>query len=152
MKTRDRPNFSKKQVKSKTFSVALFVAAILIFSAIPTIATPGNTTKLNKINMDTGIEEIQSTGLPPRSGYVPTAGPDLLSSGMVTVPAGRGREGYIMYMEHAVSGGGAERFSVDTDDPGTIVDDLGDSEAGDFLSGGTYGCDNLWYGSGYIHR
>jgi hypothetical protein len=146
MKTRDRPNFSKKLVKTTTISVALFVAAILIFSSIPTVATPGNTTKMNKIETETGIEEGHSTGLPPQTREIPEMGP--AKTAMAKLPASR-EDCWPMYMEHAVGGGGAERFSVDTCYPDEILEDLGDSEAGDFLSGGTYGCDYLWYGVEY---
>jgi hypothetical protein len=63
MKTRDRPNFRKKLVKTTTISVAVLVAAIMIISAIPTIATPVNTTKMNKI--EKSEPQIDPTGLDP---------------------------------------------------------------------------------------
>jgi hypothetical protein len=148
MRTRDRPNFgkNKKLVRTTTISVALFVAAIMIFSSIPTIATPGNTTKMNKIGTDTTVEEVHSTGLPPQNQDIPLMATDL-NSGPVQQPLFQ--EEYVMYMEHAVGGGGAEHFSIDTANPGDIYEDLGNSIAGDFLAGGTYGCDYIWYGCEY---
>jgi hypothetical protein len=64
MKTRDRPNFSKKLVKTTTISVALLVAAIMIISAIPSIATPVTTTKMNKLE-NTEMKG-DPTGLDPK--------------------------------------------------------------------------------------
>ena len=46
----------KKQMKTTTFSVALLVAATLIFSsALPVIATKDNSTKMNVIRTEEGI-------------------------------------------------------------------------------------------------
>ena len=64
MKTRDRPNYRKKLVKTTTISVAVLVAAIMILSAIPTIATPVNTTKMNKIENKEILGD--PTGLDPK--------------------------------------------------------------------------------------
>jgi hypothetical protein len=118
----------------------------MIFSSIPTVATPGDTTKMNELGTKP-IEQIHSTGLPPRSQEATFIQTDLKSSGMLPGPIRQ--DCYIMYMEHAVSGGGAEHFSIDTCDPGNIYEDLGNSIAGDFLAGGTYGCDEIWYGCEY---
>jgi hypothetical protein len=122
--------------------VALFVAAIMIFSSIPTIATPGNTTKMNKIGVDS-VEEIHSIALAPKNEEAPLLSADL-SSGTFQMPLRQ--DGYLMYMEHTVSGGGAEHFSIDTENPNDIYEEIRDSEAGDFLSAGTFGCDEIWYG------
>ena len=134
----------RKLVKTTTFAVTLLVAVTLIFSSAIT-AVPSNSTKMNEI--ETEIEEIHSTGLPPRGEVTPSMPSDAKSN--ILVPAPIGQDGYLMYMEHVIGGGGAEHFSIDTEDPANIYEDLGDSIAGDFLTGGTYGCDFIWYGVEY---
>ncbi len=137
----------KKQVKITTISIALLVAATFILSAAaPVFAIQTHTTKLNEIETETE-NEIQTTTLAPRSKENTFMPADVKSSDMVPAPIGN--DCYIMYMEHAISGGGAELFSIDTCDPGTIVDELGNSEAGNFMAAGTYGCDEVWYGVEY---
>ena len=140
MKTRNRPNYRKKLVKTTTISVAVLVAAIMIFSAIPTIATPVNTTKMNKIEN----KEILSdpTGLDP----------ELTEKAMlatqqtfITEPLGPLTEimhGYIAY------GGQEGPCYFPIADPGDITE-LAPTESAYFLAGGSWTCDEEWYGCEY---
>ena len=133
----------KKQVKITTISVALLVAATFILSAAsPVMAIQTHTTKLN---VNAPEVEIQTTELAPRAKEVQSSA-DLKSAGMIQVPIGD--ECYTMYGEHAISGGGGELYHFETCDP-SDYEEIGNSQAGYFLSGGTYGCDGIWYGVQY---
>jgi hypothetical protein len=145
MRTRDRPNFSKKLVKTTSISVALFVAAILVFSAMPTIATPGNTTKLNKIE----DEEMRAdpTGLDPKWTEQSLIGSQ---QGANFKPLeGRYAEimhGYVAYGASSPHPEGPCYYPLN--DPGTITS-LDTTTSAYFLAGGTWSCDDIWYGCEY---
>ncbi|UCF50699.1 MAG: hypothetical protein JSU91_04250, partial [Thermoplasmatales archaeon] len=137
----------KKRVNTTTISVALLVAATLILStAIPVIATPTLTKKLN----ENAPQDIVSNGLAPRS-EIPLEASDAKNAvKMGGSPIGRGE---IMYGYNAYPGPEATIY-FDTEDPGTI-DECGETISGDFLAGGTFGCDDVWYacqyGSGLLY-
>jgi hypothetical protein len=132
----------KKQLNTTTISVALLVAATLIFStAIPVIANQNLTPKLN----ENAPEEIISDGLAPRS-EVPLEATDAKNAvKMGGSPIGP--LGEIMYGYNAYPGPEGTIW-FDVDDPGTI-EECGDTISGDFLAGGTFGCDDIWYGVQY---
>jgi hypothetical protein len=145
MKTRDRPNFSKKLVKTTTISVAVLVAAIMIISAIPTMATPVNTTKMNKIEK---IEQqTDPAGLDPLLPEKMKAASSQL--GVSSKPLGPIAEEIYTYNTYDGSGGynmGVIWFTKD--DPGTL-NFVGEGDTVYFLAGGTWTCDEEWLGCEY---
>jgi hypothetical protein len=146
MKTRDRPNFSKKLVKTTTVSVAVLVAAIMIISAIPTIATPGNTTKMNKIEK---IEQLgDPTGLDPVL-VEKNSRANSLESPMAqpSQPSGPISEDGFFYACSAFSPFPVVRWELETGDGKETIKSSGDNTY--FLGGGTYSCDEEWYGAEY---
>jgi hypothetical protein len=143
MKTRDRPNFRNKLVKTTTISVAVLVAAIMIISAIPTIATPVNTTKMNIIEKTE--PQIDPTGLDPvilennlkaRSLQIPMAQP----SGPIS-------EDGFFYACDAFSPYPVVRWELETGEGKETLATSGENNY--FLAGGTYSCEEVWYGCEY---
>jgi len=136
----------KKQVNITTISVALLIAATFILgAAAPVMSIQTNTTILNVEAPEYEIEH--STGRAPREAEVPFA-PDIKSNGMAPTPIDKG---YTMYAYNAYDpSGGYPECTVyfDTEEPG-VVEQLGDTITGDFLAGGTMGCDGIWYGVQY---
>ena len=133
----------KKLLKTTTFTVALFVCAIMITSSIPTIATPGNTTRLN-----TNVKNANPAGLAPINQNSVNLG---VSANINPVPFGETMWGY-----NAYSSGGLSEGPVywDIDDPANTVVLLATTTSGDFMAGGTWMEDERWicceYGSGVL--
>ena len=133
----------KKLLKTTTFTVALFVCAIMITSSIPTIATPGNTTRLN-----TNVKNANPAGLAPINQNSVNLG---VSANSNPVPFGETMWGY-----NAYSSGGLSEGPVywDIDDPANTVVLLAPTTSGDFMSGGAWCTGELWicceYGSGVL--
>lgn len=124
-----------------TISVALLVAVAMLTTAIPVMAFQTHTTKLNEYAPQ---EETISNGLAPRSKSVPE-----LTDAKSAPVAGPSPVGSCewMYAYNAYPGPEAT-FRFLLDDPAT-TEDVGDTISGDFLAGGTYGCDGVWYGVQY---
>jgi hypothetical protein len=143
MKTRDRPNFRKKLVKTTTISVAVLVAAIMIISAIPTIATPVNTTRMNKIEE---IEPTQTEPLDP-AGLHPATKNKMMdnSQNVMTQPFGPLSDDGFAYACNAQA---LEVNKWPLDDPGG-VETIADGDFTYFLAGGTWTCDEEWFGCEY---
>jgi hypothetical protein len=141
MKTRDRPNFRKKLVKTTTISVALLVSAIMIISAIPTIATPVNTTKLNK------MDKIEMKSDP--TGLDPVVQNTLMASSLKnaeTEPLGPISEDGYFYACNALSPYQVVHWDLETGDNKEI---LANGDNTYFLAGGDWTCDDEWYGCEY---
>jgi hypothetical protein len=132
----------KKQVNITTISVALLVAATFIFGAAsPVMSIQTHTTILN---VEAPEQEIISNGLAPKNAEPITEAPDLLSA-PAQAPAPidcTNMYGYNAYP------GPEETFYFPVSDP-SDYNELGDTISGDFLAGGTYGCDGIWYGTQY---
>jgi hypothetical protein len=134
----------KKLLNTTTFAVALFVAAIMISSSIPTIATPGNSTKM-KIN-----EEAQSTGLAPRQQVNPTLALENMQA--APQPFADYIYGYNAYDPSGAIEEGCIIF--EPDDPGYIELIDQPTGSGNFIAGADWTCDDKWlgveYGSGVL--
>ena len=153
MKTRDRPNFSKKLVKTTTISVAVLVAAIMIISAIPTIiadifaastiATPVNTTKMNKIEKPE--IQIDPTGLDPALVENNLKAQSLNIP--MTQPSGPISEDGFFYACDAFSPYPVVRWELETGEGKETLATSGENNY--FLAGGTWSCDEIWYGCEY---
>jgi hypothetical protein len=132
----------KKQVKITNISIALLVAAIFIISAAaPAMSVQTRTTKLNVKTPEN--EEIISAGPAPINRDMPFSS-DIKSSDFSPAPI---EECYTMYGYHAWSSDDKLVY-FDTCDPGTH-EELGETIAGLQCSGGTYGCDGIWYMAQY---
>jgi hypothetical protein len=130
----------KKQMKTTYISVALLVAATMILSSVPAMSFQTNTTTLN-VNIE---EEVISNGLAPRTkvNAVPT---DSNYAEVAQSPIGP--LGEIMYGYDAYPGP-EKTIWFDVDEPGTL-NEIAPTQSGDFIAGGTYGCDEVWYGTQY---
>ena len=136
----------KKQVNITTISVALLIAATFILgAATPVMSIQTHTTILNVEAPEYEIEH--STAQAPRNAEVQIA-TDLKSSETIPTPIDKGYEMYA-YNAYDPSGQLPECLvKFDTDEPGTL-EQFGDTISGDFLAGGTMGCDGVWYGVQY---
>ena len=146
MRTGKKPNFgkNKKLVRTLTASIAILIAATLMLGgAISAIGIQDNSTKMNKSKEN----EIQGdpTGLDPKwtentmmasSLMNPMAQP--LSGG----PLAERMYGYVAY--GAGSGHPLGPCHWELNDPGTITSLQ--SHSGYWLAGGTWTCDEIWYG------
>jgi hypothetical protein len=132
----------KKRVNITTISVALLVAATFIFAAAaPVMSIQTHTTILN---VEAPAEELVSNGLAPRNIDVVAESTDVASA---PVQAPAPIDCTYMYAYNAYPGP-EETFYFPIDDPAEY-NPLGDTISGDFLAGGTYGCDGIWYGVQY---
>jgi hypothetical protein len=132
----------RKLLKTTTFTVALFVAAIMVTSAIPTIATPGETTK-----MKTNLNDYNPAGLAPINTNIPNLAEANINSN--PAPLGETMWGYNAYCPSIAEG----PVYYDIEDPGTVTL-LAGTTSGDFLAGGTWMAEEMWicceYNSGVL--
>jgi hypothetical protein len=141
MKTRDRPNYRKKLVKTTTISVAVLVAAIMIVSAIPTIATPVNTTKMNEMKQ---IEpQADPTGLDPEIVRNKKMSNSLSTESQPFAPLSDDEK---FYMCDTSSPYNIMKWDLET---GENLEVLGSGDNSYFLGGGDFSCDEIWYGGEY---
>ncbi|UCF49038.1 MAG: hypothetical protein JSU91_04630, partial [Thermoplasmatales archaeon] len=136
--------------KANIFKITKIVIVMFIFITLissSSISIKTNTADVNKIQKNnlTQIENSISNGLAPRSEAPLTA-----SDGKNAVKMGQspiGPLGEIMYGYNANPGPEGTVY-FDVDDPGTI-EECGETISGDFLAGGTYGLDEIWYAVQY---
>ncbi|UCF49286.1 MAG: hypothetical protein JSU91_05935, partial [Thermoplasmatales archaeon] len=138
----------KNLMKITTFAMVLLVAFTLISSTSISL-TFNMISKTNK-NETVIIDEKISNGLAPRT-EAPLETSDAKNAvKMGESPIGRGE---IMYGYNAYPGPEATVY-FDTEDPGTI-EECGNTISGDFLTCGTFACDDIWYacqyGSGLLY-
>jgi hypothetical protein len=133
----------KKQVKITNISIALLIAATFIISAAaPVMSIQTHTTKLN-VDVE-APEEITSNGLAPLKKE------NLDSTDVINAPQ-RAPVGPLdcEYMYGYKAYPTPEKtIKFLLTEPGTF-EDVGETISGDFLAGGTFGCDGIWYATQY---
>jgi hypothetical protein len=128
----------KKRVNITTISVALLVAATFVLgAAAPVMSIQTHTTKLN---INAPEENIISAGPAPRTEQGNPFSTDAKSAQTVPAPID---DCFTMY-GHMSWSSNDHLLKFDTCDPGTL-EEIGESISGNPCSGGTYGCDGVWY-------
>jgi hypothetical protein len=116
----------------------------MITSSIPTIATPGNTTRLN-----TNLKNANPAGRAPIDQNAIS-----IAASANSKPASFAGEMAWGYNAYSSGGLGEGPVTWDITDPGNTVDLLAPTVSGDFMAGGTWMVDERWicceYGSGVL--
>jgi hypothetical protein len=148
-----------KLLRTTTFTATLFIAVILLFSSVIPAAI-NNNSQNNQVEMivkkgvDINREEAPLTGLAPGgilskpANSISSIAPnmELPGNGGNIAPLGRGvtMYGYVAYASGMTNG----PCYWDVDTPGTVTK-LSDEQVTNFLSGGTWTCDEKWYACQY---